>query len=930
MVPILSFAQGQKKFSVEGSVTLYGTSEPIPYANVVIKELNLWGITNSEGKFKINGVLSGSYTFEVSSLGYQKIAVLTKISGDLKDYKLQLKEENLTLEDVVVTAKAGSSLNSSSKIDKSAIEHLQATSLADVMQLMPGTLIKNPTLTSANVITIRSISDNAFNALGVGVLVNGSKVSSDATLYSQDPYDFRKISTDNIENVEVLKGVVSAEYGDMTSGAILVTTKTGKTPLAIRVKTDPRTKAVSLSKGLALGGRSGNINFDVDYARSFVSWVSPVTTYDRVTMGITYSNTFNKENTPFKFNARISGYTIANNVTADPDVSSLDFIKRKDNNLSLAIYGNWQLNKDLITSLTYNFSGTWGNERYQNFVVTTANPLPTTNTMVPGVALGYFTNTLDQRDQHVEEVPVYGNAKISANKIASSGTSIFKTSLGIEFNTRGNLGRGEYYANSAPQWFRERNYSDIPFMSDLSLFLEEKITSNFDNGTAIDFSAGVRANKMIIKGYSYDPTIEPRLNAKYSLFKNSTSSLFKDLSFRGGWGVMQKLPSIGYLYPAPNYIDAAVFQYRNTITGQQMALIQTTIIDELLPYNLKPQTTNKFEIGLDFKIKNVEGAITFFNESLRDGITGNTNYLTEDFKYYTSTTDPNAAPKFENGKIWIKDSEGNYVEQTSTTTKEFKGYSRPDNRGKLDTWGIEYDFNLGKIKPLNTSILLSGGYLRNIDSSPGYIYSYSSSADPLVPSQKYPYVGIYEGSTTMSIGSGRDRLSTNLNLVTNIPSIRLVVSFTTQIIWMTRSWNLYDEGNVYKLDGSGNPVYGDYNGKYNNYILYRDPVSYLDMQGNYRSFQDYYTTTDSALKLRLGMLRKSTDVSYYFLKTSYYPYMMANIRITKELGDLASFSFYANNFTNSTPIMRNNARPEAPGMRVNLPIYFGAELKLTF
>jgi len=78
------------------------------------------------------------------------------------------------------------------------------------------------------------------------------------------------------------------------------------------------------------------------------------------------------------------------------------------------------------------------------------------------------------------------------------------------------------------------------------------------------------------------------------------------------------------------------------------------------------------------------------------------------------------------------------------------------------------------------------------------------------------------------------------------------------------------------------------------------------------------------------MLRKATDVSYYFNKQGYDPFFMANIRVTKEIGKLASLSFYANNFTNSTPIMKDKARPNAVGTRVNPGIYFGAELKLTF
>ena len=104
----------------------------------------------------------------------------------------------------------------------------------------------------------------------------------------------------------------------------------------------------------------------------------------------------------------------------------------------------------------------------------------------------------------------------------------------------------------------------------------------------------------------------------------------------------------------------------------------------------------------------------------------------------------------------------------------------------------------------------------------------------------------------------------------------------------------------------------------------------MDLNGTVRPFSDYYTTTDNDLKRRLSMLILSKDQTYYFQDSGTKPYFMANLRITKEIGNNAALSFYANNFTNSTPLMKQKNRPEAVGSRRNTPIYFGAEIKLTF
>ena len=936
-------AQGQQKYTLEGKVTLFGTDEPIPYVNVLIKELNVWGVSDANGEFKITGIIPGTHTLESSSLGYQTVKYPITVNRNVTGFKIQLKEENLTLDDVVVTAVAGNALNSSSRIEKAAIEHVQASSLAGIMQLVPGNVTVNPSLTSANSVTIRSIGQittgtggdlNGNNERGVGLMINGARVSSDAkitnaTTTSTNQIDYRNYSTDNIESVEILKGVLSAEYGDVTSGAILVKTRAGRTPFEARIKTDPNTKAVAFGKGFSLGENAGNLNIDADYARAFSDWASPVAIFDRTTVGVTYSNTFNTNKTPLRFNARVSGFISGNNVESDPDVSSLDFTKTRSKNLTVSLYGSWLLNKSWISTLNYNVSGSYEKDTEQSYVVGSNVPYPSTRTMTEGITIGFFTNPTAPKDMRAEDIPIYANAKISGNLNKMIGGTLSKTMLGVEVNTKGNNGRGVYYESGVPQYFRERPYTEIPFMTDLSAFLEEKVTVPIGK-TSLEMSLGARLNKMIVDGYSYDPTIDPRFNGKYNIVKSKRDGFLRSFAIRGGWGIMQRLPSISTLYPAPNYLDNCLFQYRNSTTGESLAVIQTDIVDGKLPYNLKPAKTRNAEIGLDFNILGIDAQITYFNENLTDGLSGNSSYVTQDYDYYNTVSSPTAAPKYENGRVWIKNSQGVYEQLAYKTNTEYKSYARPDNRAKMKKWGIEYDLNFGKINAINTSVIVNGSYIRSENSEDGFLNYYANWTDPIVPSQKLEYVAIYAGDDAMTKGTGRERLSTNISLVTHIPSIRMIVSVVTQCVWKYNTWNLYDEGNIYSLDANGNRVFGDYNNKNNDVILYRDPVSYMDFEGNVRPFSDYYTTTDQNLKTRLGMLRKATDASYYFNKQGYKPFFMANIRVTKEIGKLASLSFYANNFTNSTPIMKNSARPNAIGTRVNSKIYFGAELKLTF
>ena len=913
--------------------------QPIPYAQIVIKELGQWGFTNDNGEFVINGVLEGKYTLQAIALGYVNYELPITVSKNVPKFKIQMKEDNLKLGEVVVTAQAGESINSSNKIGKNAISHLQASSIADVMQLLPGGITTNPSITKKNNISIRGFADGSNtldNYRGTGFLINGSQINNDAKIYNSSntnvtsnvpTIDYRQYSTDNVESIEVIKGVASAEYGDITAGAVLVTTKAGRTPFEIGVKVDPNTKAFSANKGFSLGKEKGYLNLDADYANAATDRRSPVNTFDRLNFGVTYSNTFNNDKSPFRFNVRLTGNFMFNTVESDPDAGKEDFTTTRNNEVGLSIYGNWMLNKNWISSLKYNVSGRYNIDNIREYSLVTNNITPTTNTTTPGTALGSFTAGQGYRDKRVNDEPFYLNAKLSANLNKKIGGTLSNTSLGFEYNGKANNGDGIYYLGDQPAFYRERKYSDIPMMNTFAAFLQEKLTIPMAS-TSLELDLGARLTKIAIKNYNYKATVDPRLNARYNIIKNNKRSGVNTLAIHGGWGILQKLPSLNMLYGGDSYIDRTIFEYRNSETNEHIALIQTLIESELLDYNLAPARTRNMEIGVDMKIGDIKFGITYFNEKLTDGVSSNYTYTAQPTKYYNGVSSTTAAPKYENGSIFIKDKTGNYVENGYTVMNEFLGSDAPDNRGRQDKWGLEWDVDFGKIKALNTSIIMNGSYIKTQNSTTGLYYDYIGGQDPFVK-DRFPYVSIFNGAAGMSCGQNRDRLATSLNIVTNIPKLRMVVSVTTQFVLMDRTWSMFEKDNVYALDANGNRVFGDYDKVASESTLYRDPVAYMDKDGNIRPFSDYYTTDDENLRFRLGMMREGTNFTYNFLKNSYNPYVMANIRVTKEIGDFAKISFYANNFTNSKPIMKNSARPNYVGLRKNTDIYFGAELRIT-
>lgn len=272
------------------------TNESLPGAICKIDEIGVFGMADINGIVKLPNVPFGKWKIVTKILGFKERITHVVVSKDLQ-LITRLDEESLTLDDVVVTAKrntAGSGTTES--IGRQAMDHIQATSLGDVMQLLPGGLLPdNKDMTSAERINIRSVGYDKNNAYGVSVIMDGMPINDEAAIGSLnglsagEGVDMRTIATDNIENVEVVTGVASAEYGEMTSGAVIVHTKAGTTPLRARMKVTPSVLQTSVSKGFRLPSNLGIMNASFDYANSSGDPRLRTEAFDRISTNLGWS-----------------------------------------------------------------------------------------------------------------------------------------------------------------------------------------------------------------------------------------------------------------------------------------------------------------------------------------------------------------------------------------------------------------------------------------------------------------------------------------------------------------------------------------------------------------------------------------------------------------------------------------------------------------
>ena len=124
---------------------------------------------------------------QIQYLGKVSIDTLINVNKDLV-LNFTMRNEDFKLKEVTVTAtNSRSGKSTSSHISRSAMDHMQATSLYDVMSLMPGGISQNQDMSSAQQINIRQVSSSSgpeapMNAMGTAIIRDGAPISNNANL----------------------------------------------------------------------------------------------------------------------------------------------------------------------------------------------------------------------------------------------------------------------------------------------------------------------------------------------------------------------------------------------------------------------------------------------------------------------------------------------------------------------------------------------------------------------------------------------------------------------------------------------------------------------------------------------------------------------------------------------------------------------------
>lgn len=893
----------QEGVNLEGRITDRKSGEPVIGAAINITDLDIWTVTDTAGRFVFHNIPERHYTLEVQCLCYESYSTEFDVRTG-KTLNLELVPTAYDMEEVSVLAKKSSNIATTTTIGSAAIEHVQATGLKDIMQLIPGNLMENPDLSQPQQISIREIGTDPNTAMGTSVIIDNAPVSNDANMQVMGTVsgrssefstrdgsfntvagrgvDLRQISSDNIESVEVIKGIPSVVYGNMTSGAVVVKTKAGYSPLEVRLKSDPKIKQAAIGKGLRLPSDNGFLNLNFDYLSSYSDVVSKYKGFKRLTSQTSWSHTLMRQSTPLKVNARLNVFGTIDNTKTDPDAMVLEEeYETREQGVRFNVGGDWSLNRKWLTDINYTFSASYAHqETYQKRYRTTSGGVSAISlTRDEGENIGLYLPTEQLTEITVDGKPLDLFGQVTLNKtIMIRKNLINKVLAGMDYRYDGNQGAGQLYDIANPPFIsnnssRPRSFREIPALQTYSFYLEDKLALPIGS-TKLHVQAGFRLNNFQPRGIIESEVgwyFEPRLNLSYNLLNNKNNNLFQLLTINAGIGKNYKSPSLLYLYPDRAYYDLPILDYYTGDPATQSAIFYSLNYNTENP-DLAPYENLKKEVGLDFHVGPVSGNITAFREELENGFDFIQQY------------------EFIDAYRYVRDSipDGTKPDLSSLPVEYFDyiiSYRTPVNNKSTLKTGVEFSFDFGKIKPLYTSFRVDGAYLRTkrVYSTTDYAYLPSSGSP-----EQYDNIGMYPaGESKIS-----ERLNTNLRMVTQVPQLRMILSTTIQVVWFDIYWYpYYDEAPQYLFDRDGTIT------------------EYTDEMRSDPDFMRYY----------------DDKPQFYYFTEVLPPLLLTNIRLSKEIEDKLMLSLFVNNFMNYRPL--HQYRRSENYTRRNPSIYFGAEIK---
>ncbi|MBF1542735.1 MAG: TonB-dependent receptor [Prevotella salivae] len=879
--------------TTEESVSLTITDsegQTLPFASVVVESAGLTYTADAQGQLRLKlSLFSNKGTrVTVSYLGKatRSLTITQDAVAKNKKINIALEDNNLYLKGVQVNAtRTPIHSNSSILIQRNTIDNIQAYSMADIVQTLPGKAILNTDMHNASFLTLRSAlqgdlqnpldaySRNKLNdyvrnaAFGIAYVVDGTPISNNTNM-QLDSYgkwggvkmfdrrfntdnnenvgsgnDLRLIPASSIESVEVISGVAPVKYGDLSSGAVIINRRAGLTPFFGSVKVQYDIFNASLGKGFSLGERWGLLNLNVDYMHSTRDRRDRLKTNSNIAFNATWTHTLSKalgwENTiSADFSKNIDG------LKSDPD-AKLNRTRTDRQNFRLSFRGLLSPQENaFVDAIDYNLSLSLSHQydMHEEFIANNRLNLITdayTNGLhETDVAPPYYNALLE-----IDGKPLALSGNVEARRTLKWGQSTHTLSLGIFARHESNHGKGKIFNAETPFYDggqggrgdRSYKYHNRIKLNQSGFYLQDKFMLPTTHGT-LSATAGVR-----LEFQNQRFAASPRFNTMWA-FDNG-------LSFNAAYGISYKIPATAYLYPENVYFDRLVYSNYSNNANERLFIYKTKVIDPTNP-NLRSPYTHSFELGTTYAKSNFNTSLTGYLKIDQRGISSeavlDTMWVQ---RYETLSQQPNQRPVYapKGAPELIIDS-----------------YFTPRNQLYSRNAGLEWIGGLRNIRPIGLDINFSVVY------NYSFYYQKGERMGTSIDLDKEAVAGIYKPTKNSS-----NELISTLSLTKQIASLGLIFNLRLQNFWF-RHFNRY-----------GFDIY---------------PIGYYN-----QSFQRVYLNEEQRKDIRWTYIRLKDNEPVEISQPLIIP--NCHLRVSKEIGKKLRLSCYINNVFNYRPwIERQNER----------------------
>ena len=723
--------------TVTGRLTDAQTVAAVPGAVVLLEGTLLRSLSDSVGRYHLFLVPPGPQVLVVRRIGYApaRVAITVPARGQVTQ-DVALAETALQLPELVVTAdpvsRARGQLGTASVIEREAIANQSASSLQGVLELVPGVPLQPPGLDGVQQFAIRSVPTNTTGSFTAGgpsaadlasfgtlILLDGVPLSNNANLQTTGPrgelqfalpttagggIDLRRIPASTLERVEVIRGIPSARYGDLTQGVIVVDTRAEVVEPAAGGRVDAQTLEGSLIGGRAVHA-TGALTANVDVAHTLIRPGIAADDAYRLSGQLAHHAAFGvdagSDRPPrLTFDTRADFYQVSQESPEQPDVLPGRAASNHDRGLRVSERARRSLGQRGSLTVTVSVDYTAQRSSAQSLLVRGATPF--TGSLDSGRAVGRYVG-----GEYLSKLRLDGDiwhvySRLEAEAPVAAAGFDHRLLAGAELRREWNSGPGYMFDiefppqvtfNAINGYDRPRRFDAIAPVVTTALYADDRMVRTLGGSVGLEVQAGVRAD-LLHRGRTWlsgvrDGALQPRLNVQLSPWSW--------LRLRGGLGRTAKTPSVGNMYPAPQYFDVVNVNWYTNDPAERLAILTTFIRDPSNP-DLGFATGHKREAGFEIApSRHASLALVAF----RDRTTGGVGFrpesgflLREHFDFVDSTQGTGVPPTI--------------VEPASRADTVPILVDRPANILTLESRGWEATLTLPELRALRLQLSVQG------------------------------------------------------------------------------------------------------------------------------------------------------------------------------------------------------------------------------